>query len=416
MKNAILFSVLAFLVSCSPTDKKKYQFRGENRSGIYNETDLLKEWPVDGLQESLAIENLGDGYGSPIITDENIFITGTVDSTAMLFCFDLAGIKLWESEYGKEWVVNFPGSRSAPTLINDMIYVGSGLGNLYCFNAKTGEKIWSKDLKDDFEGSLPRFGHSEAALVVGDKVIWTPGGEKYNVVALNRFTGDLIWSNPGFGERSAYNSPKLIEIADKKIIVCFSAYHLMGIDAETGEMLWSQEQDNIPVEERQLGNGDTHSNTVLYEDGTIYYVEGDGNCAVKLTLSEDGSEIKEVWRNAAFDSYMGGIVKSGNYLYAGATRKKELLAINASTGELTDSLKIGSGALISADNMLYYYNQKGELKLLSFSEGKMTEISSFKIQKGSKEHFSHPVIHNGVLYLRHGNVLMGFDIKKKEEV
>ncbi|NQU34162.1 MAG: hypothetical protein HQ521_13090, partial [Bacteroidetes bacterium] len=83
---------------------------------------------------------------------------------------------------------------------------------------------------------------------------------------------------------------------------------------------------------------------------------------------------------------------------------------------LTDSLKIGSGALISADNMLYYYNQKGELKLLSFSEGKMTEISSFKIQKGSKEHFSHPVIHNGVLYLRHGNVLMGFDIKKKEEV
>ncbi|MCK4922980.1 MAG: PQQ-like beta-propeller repeat protein [Bacteroidales bacterium] len=415
MKNAILLTTLTLLISCSSNESIKYQFRGEDRNGIYHESELLKEWPLEGPEEILSIENIGNGYGSPIVTEDKIYISGEIDSMAILFCLNHSGDILWQTEFGVEWSVNFPGSRSSPTLVDNMIYIGSGMGNLHCINANTGEKIWWKDLIEDFDGVLPRFGHSEAALVYDDKVFWIPGGEKYNVVALNRFTGELIWSNPGFSERSAYNSPKLIELETRNILAAFSAYHLMGIDTETGELLWSHEQDNTPLEERTLGQGDTHGNTVLYENGSIYYAVGDGNCGVKLELSEDGSEIREVWRNKGFDSFMGGIVKFGNYLYAGATLKKELRSIDATTGVITDSLKIGSGALIAADNMLYYYNQKGELILLAFAEGKMKEISSFKIKKGSKEHFSHPVIHNGILYQRHGNALMAFDIKMKSE-
>lgn len=400
--------------SCSRKESKTHEFRGENRSGEYQESELLKEWPAKGPSEVLVLENIGDGYGSPVITDENIYVTGSVDSIATLFCFNLLGEKLWNAEYGVEWTENFPGSRSAPTLVDDLIYVGSGMGNLFCFNANTGEKLWSKDLKEDFEGVIPRFGHSESVLVDEDKVFWVPGGKKYNVVALNRYTGDIMWSNPGFGERSAYNSPVLIEIPDKKIVVTFSAYHLLGLDAETGELLWNHEQDNTPLEKREIGQGDTHSNTVLYEDGAIYYVAGDGNCAVKLALSQDGKEISEVWRNSGFDGYMGGIVKHGNFIYGDATHKKELRSIDATTGTIIDSLKIGSGALITADNMLYYYNHKGQLNLISFNEGKMKVVSSFKIDKGGKEHFAHPVIQDGILYQRHGDVLMAFDIRDND--
>ena len=112
---------------------------------------------------------------------------------------------------------------------------------------------------------------------------------------------------------------------------------------------------------------------------------------------------------------MGGIVKIGNYLYGSGTTKKQLKAIDASSGQLTDSLKVGSGAVIAADDMLYYYNQKGELKLLSYNEGKMQEISSFKVTNGTKEHFEHPVIYRGVLYQRRGTMLMAYDIKRPPE-
>jgi len=304
-------------------------------------------------------------------------------------------------------VVNYPGSRSAPTLVDELIYVGSGMGKLFCIEKATGNLVWSKD----FQEIMPRFGHSESAVIDGNKVFWTAGGKEQNVVALNRFTGELIWSNPGFSERSAYHSPRVITLLKRKVLVTLSAYHLMGLDVENGEMLWSQELEGIKPENRKPGMGDTHANTVLFDDGAIYYVTGDdGNFGVKLKLSEDGTSISEAWTNKKFDSYMGGVVKVGNYLYGGGTAKPELWSIDATTGMITDSVKIGRGIVIEADHMLYYYNFRGQMRLISYEQGKMKEISSFKIARGTREHFSHPVIHNGVLYLRHGAVLMAFDI------
>jgi len=413
MKYLILLPIVLLIFSCSSKKTEIYQWRGEDRKGIFNEQNLLKEWPEDGPKEIWHVEGIGDGFGSPTITDKEIFITGAIDSTATLFCIGLNGEIKWKAPFGKEWVTSYPGSRSQPTIVDDLIYVGSGMGNLYCMKRENGEILWSKNFTEDFQGIYPRFGHSEAAIVDGDKVYWTPGGEKYNVVALNRFNGELIWSNEGFKERSGYNPGALIKLPARDIFVTFSAYHLMGFDTKTGEMLWSQEQDNYPIEERKPGFGDTHSNNVIFDNGYIYYAAGDGICGVKLQLSEDGSSIKEIWRNCGFDSYMGGIVKIDDYLYGSGTSEKQFKSINAETGELADSLKLGWGAVIAADNMLYYYGQNGKLSLVDFNQGKMNEVSQFKINRGTNQHFSHPVIKDGILYQRHGQVLMAFDIKGK---
>ena len=188
---------------------------------------------------------------------------------------------------------------------------------------------------------------------------------------------------------------------------------MMGFDAKTGEMLWSHEQDNTPLDKRTPGIGDTHSNTVLFDNGSIFYAEGDGNCGVRLNLSPDGRSISEIWRNTGFDSYMGGILKLGNYLYGSGTAHPGLYSVNASTGAIVDSLALGSGALISADDMLYFYSQKGDMNLISNIEGDLAKVNSFRIKKGTGQHFSHPVVYKSVLYQRHGQVLTAYDIRKK---
>jgi outer membrane protein assembly factor BamB len=412
MKKVSIFIALILLLTSSTSITNIYEWRGPDRGGIYNENNLLKTWPAEGPKRLWAINNIGNGFVSPVFAGEYFYITGEIDSMEILFSFNLKGEKQWQTSLGKEWMKSFPGSRSAPTVVDDLLYIGTGLGNLFCINRASGKIVWSKDLKSDFNGTLPLHGHSESALIDGEKVFWNTGGKDNNVVALNRYNGNIIWSNRGFGERSAYNSPKLIDLPSRKILVTFSAYHLMGLDIRTGNLLWSHEQDNYPMEKRLPGYGDTHSNTVLYDNGSIYYAAGDGNCGVKLNLSADGTKITEVWRNKGFDSFMGGIVKIGDWLYGSGTIRPELYAINASTGILTDSLRIGSGTIIAADNMLYYYTQKGEMMLLSFKDGKIKKISSFRIKEGTLQHFSHPVINKGVLYQRHGNTLMAFDIHK----
>jgi outer membrane protein assembly factor BamB len=407
--------VLPFLVSCGSEKKKIHEWRGKDRTGIYQETNLLKVWPENGPEEIWSLDSLGNGFGSPVFAGEQFYITGEIDSLSVLHCFDLDGNKLWQTELGPDWVVNFPGSRSAPTVAGDLIYVGTGMSSLFCVERDKGEIRWSRDFGANPDSVHGRFGHAEAPLIEGDRVYWTAGRPENNVVALNRFTGEYIWSSKGFGEAFAYNSPKLIKLPLRSILVTFTAYHLLGFDAESGELLWSHEQDKYTPEQRAQGYGDIHANTVVYDDGSIYYAAGAGNGGVRLDLSGDGSQIKQAWRNPGFDSFMGGIVKIGNYLYGSGTTKKQLKAIHATTGELTDSLKAGSGVVIAADEMLYYYNQRGELKLVSYQEGKMKEVSSFRITKGTKEHFAHPVIYRGVLYQRHGQALIAFDIEARPE-
>jgi outer membrane protein assembly factor BamB len=406
----IFLPLLLLLLSCSTSQPHIYEWRGEKRLGIYPDTGLLKAWPQEGPRELWTIDSLGRGYGSPQFVEDRFYITGEVDSMALLYCFDLNGKKLWQTTLGKEWVTSFPGSRSAPTIVGNLIYIGTGMGNLYCVRSDDGSLVWSKDFMDDFQGVYPLHGHSEATVVWDDRVFWTPGGKSYNVVALDRFTGELLWSNPGFGEYSAYNPGNLIKLPERNIFVTFSAYHLMGLDAETGELLWSQEQTSYPPEKRSLGYGDTHANSVIYDEGSIYYAAGDGNCGVKLDLSEDGSKITEVWRNPGFDSFMGGVVKIGNFLYTSGTTTQYFKSIDGTTGELADSLKIGQGAVIAADGMLYYYNQRGEMNLVKYEDGRLEKVSAFTITKGNRHHFSHPVIHRGILYQRHGDALMAYDI------
>ena len=415
-RNILILTIAALMFSCSNRQSEIFEWKGPGRTGVYNETNLLKEWPEDGPAELWSIDGIGNGYGSPVIAEKHLFVTGEIDSMAVLWCFDLKGTKVWQTTLGREWMRSYPGGRDAPTVVGDLVYIGTGLGDLYCVERSNGEIRWVRRLNEDFKGVLPLHGYTEAPLVDGDRVFWTPGGKENNVVALNRFTGDLIWSNAGFGEPQGYNQPKLISLPSRNILVTFSSYHLMGFDTGTGELLWNHEQDNLTPEERKPGYGDTHSNTVLFEDGHIWYVAGDGNGAVKLKLSDDGTSITEIWRNKNLNGYMGGIVKLGDFIYGDVQRPPGLRSISAMTGELIDSLRNGDGAVIASDGMLYYYTTRGVVHLIEPDNGKLKEISSFRITRGTKEHFMHPVINRGVLYIRRGNSLMAFDIRNQTKV
>ncbi len=415
MKNTFLCLLLlsAMIASFSSNAQVLAQFRGINRNGVYAESGLLKSWPASGPELLWSTDKIGNGYGSAAVTGDRIYINGEVDSTGFLFCFDLNGNLQWKTSYGKEWVESYIGSRSTPTVVGDLVYVSSGLGNISCFDRRNGTLKWGTDMLRDFHGRFTRFGHAESILVEEENLFFTPGGDEMNVIALNRFTGKMLWKCRGFGEIPGYNSPILIRLPERNILVTFSAYHLLGIDAGTGELLWSHEQINIPKAERQPGNGDTHSNSAYYENGFIYYIAGDGNCAVKLSLSADGKKIEQVWKNPEMDDYMGGFVKIGNLIYSGSESRKNLKVMNSDNGQVVDSLKIGVGSVLLADNMLYYYNQRGEMNLVKPDPKKPELVSSFKVPFGTKEHFSIPSIAGGVLYIRHGKSLMAYAIKQK---
>jgi outer membrane protein assembly factor BamB len=278
------------------------------------------------------------------------------------------------------------------------------MGEILCLDGADGRKKWSVNMLTDLHGVNVRFGYTESLLVDGDRVFCTPGGRDTSVVALNRFTGKLIWKSKAMGDSAAYCSPALIRLPDRTILTTMVIHHLIGMDAATGELLWSFPFDR---------SGDIHCNTPLYDNGNIYCDDRGGNGVVKLALAPDGKSVSESWRNYKAGNVQGGSVKIGKFLYGSRYRPGRFECMDAETGVVVDSLKFSCGSTILADNHLYCYNDQGMAGLIKPNEGKPELVSSFKVTEGTNEHFAHPVISRGVMYVRHGNSMMAYDIRRK---
>jgi outer membrane protein assembly factor BamB len=325
-----------------------------------------------------------------------------------LFTFDLNGKLLWEKEYGVDFTNNFIGTRSTPVVVDDLIYIESGAGAVYCLNAESGEEVWSIDFIEDLGvDSVIQFGYSESPLIDGNQLICVPGGKENNVVALDRFTGELIWASTGYGEQATYNSPILIQVGTQRLVIAMSASSIMGIDADTGEMYWRLEQTQ--------GNL-IHANTPLYADGKVVVASVDAKSTsgmVQIRLSEDGKKAEEVWRNKRFRNLLGGIVRLDSCIYGSTAMGKDWQVLSWNTGEmLAQNKNLGGGSVIHADGLFYCYTEReGEVALMDASPEKIEVISKFEVPLGSREHWARPVIHEGVLYIRHGEALMAYNIK-----
>lgn len=400
MRNSVvvLFVLMAFTLSA----QKNIQWRGLDRSGVYKETGLMKSWPENGPSLLWKYEGVGDGYASVAIAYDRLYLTGMHDETGYLYMFDLSGRLLNSKPYGPEWSKNYEGARSTVTVDGDRLFLISGMGEVFCFNRNTLELVWKKNVLKEFGVENAEYGLAESPLIVSEMVIVTVGGKKDNVVALNKDTGNLIWSCPGLGEASGYCSPLYITDQEVPLIVTMTEDHVMGIDASNGKMLWSYEQK---------GNWGVRSNTPLYSDNMILWTVGDGEGSTMVRLTNGGRSIELVWTLKDMDNQFGGMVKVGDYVYGSGDKNRYWFCADWKTGELKYKERgLAIGNIISADGMLYCYSSRGEMALVKATPEKFALVSQFRIPFGTAQHWAHPVIYKGVLYVRHGDSLMAYKI------
>ncbi|WP_167615245.1 PQQ-binding-like beta-propeller repeat protein [Maribellus sediminis] len=412
MKHAL--TILILLVGWSAAAQELVEFRGVERSGYYNETGLLKRWPENGPRMLLKIEGIGKGFSQPILADGKIFVTGIKEDTLdILSAYTLNGEMLWDVAYGRSWTASYIDSRSTPTFCDGKLYVVSGTGQVNCIDGNTGKIIWQVDAIKKYAGSIHTHGDSEAPLLVGDLVVYTTGGEAYTMVAFNKNNGNLVWKTKSLGGNKSYASPTLIRHNSKPIILVQTAENFIGINPENGVLLWSHNLMQYHLNSSGKGG---NTNPPLYHNGEIFVTSGYDHPGLMFRLSEDGKSISLKWRNDVLDNHHGGVVLlDGNIYGANWTNNSngKWASINWETGETNwEQDWINKGSIISADNMLYFYEEKrGNVALVEPSPEKLNIVSSFRIEDGAGPHWAHPAIYNGTLFIRHGDVMMMYDIQ-----
>ncbi len=390
------------------------QWRGPDRDGIYPEKNLLKEWPENGPTLKLKIEDIGKGVSQPVVYNNVIYITGyKYDSLDVISAIDMDGNLLWEKVYSRAWHRTYPESRGTPTIEKNRIYLVGGMGDLVCMDAKSGDVIWKQQPLEEFDGKYMHWGIVESVLLTNEAALFITGGDETTLVAYNKKTGDLLWKTKSQGGKKSYASSSLIEWNGLKIALIQTSEGIIGVDTSNGDMLWSF--NTIQFHEKK-GKGEA-ANTPLFYDGDIFITYGNDQPGMLFSLSEDGRSISLKWESDILDTHHGGLVLLDGVIYASnmIDNTRGLWAsVDWETGETYWERKwFTKGSIISAEGLLYLYEEKGgNVALVKPDTEDMKVISTFKMDEGTGPHWAHPSIYNGMLFIRHGSVLQAYDIKE----
>lgn len=403
-------------------------FRGPNGNGICAETGLLKKWPEGGPKQSWKMHGIGKGYSSVSIVGQQLFTMGDLPvpgrkddkgkpaQRQYVIAVDLGTRKVfWKTEIGPP---HKDGSRCTPTLDDRGRAYALGTGaDVICVATATGEKFWHKNLEKDFGGKMMSgWRWSESPRVDGEKVLFTPGVNGAAIVALNRKTGELIWKSemPSLGPKgkdgAGYSSMVISEACGIRQYVQLLGRGIIGVEAETGKFLWGYNRvaNSVANITTPVVDGDYVFASTQYKTGSV---------GLKLERKGDGVDAKEIYwlSDSQFQNHHGGVILVNGHLYGGTNKNGgPPTCIELKSGKILwqeQAPARGSAAYLYADGRFIVRYDSGPVTLVEATPAGHRIVSQFKPEKPSGPAWSHPVINDGRLYLRHNDLLMCYDVK-----
>ncbi len=406
----VLCLVLAGIAHSGQSDAYWPQFHGPNRDNISAEKGLPKQWPRGGPALLWTAQGLGHGYSSISIADGMIYTASSLGGHTVVIALNLEGEVLWQVKNGAAWTGPYPGSRGTPTIDGRRLYHQSPLGNLICLDAKTGDTIWQFNIIEKVRSRVPRWALAESLLVDGNHLISCPGGPQAHMVALNKENGSLIWKSPSTGELAGYASPILLEHAGLRMITTLTAKSFIGINADTGDLLWRVRHES-PYDENIM--------TPIFHDGCVFISTPlAGSVKWKVNVHNGKVSLEELWRTRELDNHHGGVILVNGNLYGSSTaRNKNLfVCLDWKSGRRRYRGKcVGKASLTYADGMLYALSIDGNVGLVQPTSTGHRLVSHFRIPHGGKgKSWAHPVVCGGRLYIRHGAFLYAYDLRQRQ--
>jgi len=377
---------------------------GPNRDGKSPDTGLLKEWPAEGPPLLWKVIGIGVGFSSVAVSGGLVYISGDQGQKLVISAFDLDGKPVWKADHGP--ARGGPnGSRATPVLDDGNLYLLGGHGLIGCYDAKTGEKKWTRECRE-FGGSAHGWGYAESVLIYKNLAIVTPGGRN-RIVALDKTTGEKVWASSGFNAPPNYSSCIAFTYEGVPLIVNGTGGGLVGVDARDGKVLFSDDWS--------AGNT-ANCPTPAYADGYVFWANGYGRGGICMKLSATDGKVsaEEAWTTREMDCHHGGYVIHEGHIYG--NHGGGWACLNLRTGGRKWSSQgggIGKGSLCFADGMLYLFSENGGQAALATCSPEGLQIKGRVRVQGSGPSWAHPVVVGGRLYLRYDTNLYCFDVKAK---
>lgn len=396
-----------------------FQYRGPERDGVVRDLPASVDWTA--TPKEVWRHPVGTGWSSFAILQAYQLDTQSEEppkSKGFLITQEQRGelecVVAYEAETGQQfWVhkdnVRFeealggPGPRATPTINEDHVYSLGAKGQLNCLKALSGAKVWSTNILDDAGTENLEWAMAGSPLVVDDKVIVNPGGDKGSgVIAYDKVTGTKIWAVGN--DPASYTAPVLATLLGKQQIIIFGGTGPVGHDPETGKELWRFAWENGPKVNAAI--------PTLVDDSSIMIGCGYGIGSALLRFSHEGDQWKVTadWTSKRLKPKFNAPVKKGDYVYG--LDEGILTCIDLKTGKPEWKRgRYGYGQVLLCGDTLIIQAENGEVAFVSALPEQYEELHRFPAVDGKS--WNHPVVWNGYLFVRNGEEAACFDLQNE---
>jgi outer membrane protein assembly factor BamB len=399
------------------------QWRGPNRDGVWNERGLVEKFAGSVLAPKWRVP-VGPGYSGPTVAGGRVYLTDRQTEPKQqerVLCFSEAnGKPLWTHAYDAVYGgVGYPdGPRAAVTVHEGRAYALGAVGHLTCLDAAKGTVLWARDLGKEYEIQMPTWGVTAAPLIEGELLILHIGGARNACfVALDKKTGQERWR--ALPDRPTYVAPVVVTQAGKRVMVCWTAERVVGLDPATGKLHW---QYPFPAGQIVIAIA-----TPVVEKDRIFFASFyDG--ALMLRLLPDRLAVEKVWQRKganerdtdAIQPIISTPLLIDGYVY-GVDSYGELRCLDGSTGtrvwtsyDAVPRARWSTIHFVRNADKVWMFNERGQLLITRLSPKGYEEISRAQLLKPTMGQlrerggvcWSHPAFANQHVFARNDEELV----------
>jgi outer membrane protein assembly factor BamB len=389
-------------------------FRGPKGNGVSDEKQAPLEWNKDNnVKWTAALPQPGNG--SPIVSNGKVFVTCAEDTKGhqrSLYCFDRkTGEKVWVKtvEYAKDEPTHETNMYCGTTPAADgrRVVVWHSSAGLYCYDF-AGKELWKKDL-GEFQHM---WGYGSSPVIHDDRVILNsgPGKKEIFVAAFALADGKQLWRTDepfqGDGEYRAkegaydkaymgsWTTPLVATIDGKEQAICTMPKRVVSYDLNDGKILWY-------CEGIRAKNGDlAYSSPSL--DGDVCVVTGGfGGPALAVKVEGEGNitDKQRLWRRESNPQSIGSGVIVDGYLYRPNAGPGTIECIDPQTGKTLWDERAGTywGSITYVAGRCYAPGQDGVMLVFKPSPKKFDLLAKNSLGEGTN---STPAISDGEFFIR----------------
>lgn len=404
--------LLSIVLSTSAFAADWPRFRGPTGDGLTTETNLPLKWSE---KENLVwrTELPGPGSSSPIVSGDRVFLTcysgyGVDEKEPG----DLAQLKrhavclsrrdgkiLWQHEVKAEapdkpftgqYITMHGYASGSPVTDGKDVFFFLGNAGVHAFTVD-GRKLWQATVGL----RAHEWGGGTSPVLYGDLLLVNAAHESNTLFALDRRTGQTVWSATGFP--ASWNTPTIVKAGGRDEVIISSNGKLRAFDPKTGKELWWCEG----IKAAEL------CPSIVAADGVLYILghpRGE-SMAVRAGGMGDVTATNVLWR-AAKGSNVGSPVVHGGHLYFVNDSRGVALCLNAKTGEVVYEQPILPGKrdrwyaspVLSGDRLYYVSRTSGTVVLAARPQFEVLATNVFADDPSVSN--ASPAVSNGQIFLR----------------